>query len=144
MIEIRDERILSHSPSDVWNALIAFEHYGRWNPQIHSLKGRGAVHETLQATVVAPFFKSLTFSFRPTITVWESEQALAWTGGVKGVLFGRHYWKLKPYKNGTKLVHGEQFTGCLSYCIPSSLQVKMQQAYEQASVSLEQYLNGTS
>jgi hypothetical protein len=96
-------------PEAVWRVLVDFAHF-EWNPLFASIAGTLAVGERLEVVFRKPKIK-----MRPGLTVVEPGRVLEWLGhlGITGLFDGRHRFDLVAADGGTRLQHGETFTGIL-------------------------------
>lgn len=103
-------------PAQVWQVLLDFPAYAAWNPFVLSIKGEARVGATLENTLL---FQGKEQIFKPKITQLEPERHFEWLGsGLGGTFKGRHYFRLeKAEENQTRFVHGEHFSGILSYVL---------------------------
>ena len=89
------------------------------------------------STYIVPLGKT----FHPILLSYKENDELLWQGiqGAKFLMAGKHYYRLNSIsENQTELLHGEYFTGLLSYFISSSLLSKMKTAFEQHNILLKQ------
>lgn len=112
---IIETKIMIHAPRDrVWQALINFNAYQRWNPFITQVVGEGILGARLAVDITPPGGKTTTF--RPVITRATPGQALRWVGvlGAAWLFRGEHYFQLNEInQETTELIHGEIFSGAL-------------------------------
>jgi hypothetical protein len=111
----------------VWNVLTDFEAYPDWNPLVGELTG-----DIEEGGIIKTFIIPLNKAYYPKILSFKKEKEIIWMGaqGSKYLLAGKHYYKLQSiHKNSTELLHGEYFTGILSYFLPKSLLRKMENAF---------------
>ncbi|NDL56030.1 SRPBCC domain-containing protein [Phytoactinopolyspora mesophila] len=111
--EIHTEIEIDAPVEDVWHVLTGFSEYEEWNPFMVKASGEAQVGETLVNTLVTD---GSTMTIKPQVTVADPGQELRWLGRfvLPGVVEGEHYFLLEPTSdNGTRLVHGETFTGML-------------------------------
>ena len=112
---------IAATPSRVWQVLLDFPGYPEWNPFIRSISGSVSAGRKLKIRVEPPGRRAM--SFRPVILVADPERELRWRGKVlvPGIFDGEHYFRLEPHGSGTRLVHGEGFTGILLPLMRSAL-----------------------
>ncbi len=123
-------------PARVWEVLTDFQAYPEWNPLIGSVEGIAALDQRVTVEVTP-----LSRSYRVRIVAWEPPRKLAWRGWeILPVLFtGTHYFRLDPRPGGgTRLHHGERFTGWLSVLLRDSLLERMHQAFTHHDLILKQ------
>ena len=113
MIRLETEAHLDSSPTEVWQVLTDFAGYPEWNPLLLEARGEAKSGARVAMRVTAPDGSGKRYGFTATLVRCEPGQALEWTGGVRGVLSGLHYFRLSPNGTGTRLVHGEDFSGLI-------------------------------
>ncbi len=112
--EIRTEVLIKASPKEVWEVLINFKDYPKWNPFIQFIEGDLALGNQLKVKIIPPESKGMIF--KPIIIELEESKRLQWLGYFlfKGVFDGTHKFELKDNENGTStLIHSEVFKGIL-------------------------------
>ena len=109
--EIVTSATLPASPEVAYATLIDGDAYPEWNPFITSLKGEAQVGETLEITVDPADGDPM--SFTPEILVADPGRELRWLGSapIPGVFDGEHYFILEATEGGSRLTHGERFSG---------------------------------
>lgn len=130
MFRLRTEAYLGAPPEVAWRVLSDFSLFPAWNPLLLEAKGEVRPGARVAMKVRAPGSTTRSQRFTATLTRVEPGRALEWTGGVPGVLFGRHYLLLAPEGAGTRLVHGEDFSGGVSWLMGRGVQRRFQAAYE--------------
>lgn len=97
----------------VWTVLVDFEAYPTWNPFIRYISGPVVVGGRLEAVLAPPGQRGMRF--RPKVLVAEPARELRWKGQmlVPGLFDGEHFFLLEPMVGGTRLTHGETFSGVL-------------------------------
>jgi hypothetical protein len=105
-------------PATVWAVLTDFPRHPEWNPFIRSISGPLVKGETLEIHVQPPGSKGMRF--RPRLLDVAPGRELRWKGKllVPGLFDGEHYFILAPTADGTRLHHGEQFSGILAKLTP--------------------------
>ena len=122
MHEIRTEIDIDASPARVWHVLTDFSSHADWNPFVRSIVGRPEKGEKLVVRIEPQGGRGMTF--KPTVLVAEREKELRWLGRflMPGLFDGEHYFVIAPNPaGGTRLVHGEKFSGMLVAAAKSSL-----------------------
>lgn len=112
MTEIRTQISIKAAPEKIWNILMDFEQYSRWNPFIISISGEKIPGKNLNVTIQPPDAKAM--NFKPVILALEPGKELRWAGKMfAGFIFrGEHYFLLQPNARGTTdFIHGEKFSG---------------------------------
>ena len=114
MNQIETEIIIDAKPEKVWEILVDFESYSKWNPFIKSISGNKKTGEQLKVFIQPPNGKGMTF--RPKVLIYESNKEFRWLGKllIKGLFDGEHYFILNKIEDHrTRFVHGEKFGGIL-------------------------------
>jgi len=95
----------------VWETLIDGQAYETWNPFITKMEGEIIEGGRLRNTMMPTPGKSMTFS--PRLLKVDNNRELRWLGKLylPGLFDGGHYFKLEDSTKGTKLIHGEKFSG---------------------------------
>jgi hypothetical protein len=105
-------------PAAVWAVLADTARWADWNPFIRSLEGRLDPGARLAARMHPEGRRPMTF--RPRVTVAEPGRELRWQGRLilPGLFDGEHWFTLDPAPGGTRLRHGERFSGVLVPLVP--------------------------
>lgn len=106
---ITTEIIINAKASDVWNVLMDFENYPKWNPFVKEISGDPMVGKKIKISL--PGMK-----FNPVVKENRTNELFQWKGKflVQGVFDGRHSFRLVD--NGdqtTTFIHSEDFSGLL-------------------------------
>lgn len=136
--QINTEITIEENTSQVWNALLDFENYTKWNPFITSIKGDKKAKGKLKVIINPPNSNPMTFA--PTIQVCELEKEFTWLGSLlfKGIFDGRHSFRLIENKNGTTtLKHSEIFNGILTFMVNIN---STTQGFEAINQALKKYV----
>ncbi|MCP3099214.1 SRPBCC domain-containing protein [Myxococcus sp. K15C18031901] len=135
MYSLRTEAWVDAPPEAVWRVLTDFATYPVWNPLLAEVAGVLRVGARLAIKVRAPGGQGRVVGITGRVDRLEPSREVSWTGGVRGLLHGRHYWTLAPEGAGTRLVHGEDFTGVLVWGAKRML-VGLRPAYEAMNQAL--------
>ncbi|MFI6101872.1 SRPBCC domain-containing protein [Lentzea sp. NPDC051213] len=107
--EVRTELVIPAPIGDVWQVLVDFAGYAKWNPVMEYTQVDG-VKTKVKAAKGSPFERD----FEGEITSVEP-YALTSQGGDPETFFGRHRWELTSLESGgTHLVNAESFTGTMA------------------------------
>ena len=90
-----------------------FAAYPDWNPFLVEMHGDPT--EGAPLTGVSRLSGGRRFGFNSTVTRAEVGRHLAWSGGSRRLLWGRHWLALEPVDGGAATVvsHGEEWRGLL-------------------------------
>lgn len=105
------------APRDlVWRVLVETVRYREWNPRLLQVDGTFAA-----AAVVTLHYtrehRLLPHRFVVTVSAFDVERELAWSGpknAARALLRAVHFFRLHAVDDGTRLVHGEIFSGPLA------------------------------
>ncbi|MDX2164543.1 MAG: SRPBCC domain-containing protein [Gammaproteobacteria bacterium] len=120
----------------VWKHLTDFTSYPYWNPLVGKLEG-----EMKKGSTISTFIVPLGKTYHPILLVYKPKKEFVWLGtqGAKFLLAGKHYYRLEKISDTeTKVLHGEWFTGLLSWFIPKSLLQKMENTFVEHNNILKQ------
>ncbi len=114
MNEIFSQIEISATPNQVWQILMDFESYPRWNPYIRYARGTPVVGKRIEVHTQPEGSRKLVF--HPLILRLEENAELSWRGSpLPRFLFsGEHIFLLQPKSPGiTSFIQHEIFTGLL-------------------------------
>lgn len=112
--ELKTEIHIQASATKVWEVLMAFDDYPRWNPFIKSIRGTAVAGEKIVARIEPPGAKGMTF--KPTVLVANQHKEFRWIGHLlfPGLFDGEHRFELTDNGDGTTtFVQAEKFKGIL-------------------------------
>jgi hypothetical protein len=101
-----------HAPvADVWEALIDFDSWEKWNSFIPMVEGKLDVGNTMKIKVVSPGMKAMIFE--PTVYAIEEYKKISWGGGFLLFVYkGVHEFILEEIDaNTTRFKQTEKFQG---------------------------------
>ncbi len=108
-------QITIHAPAEkVWQTLIDFPAYAKWDPFMISIVCKAEVGQSLRVTIVPAGQKAM--SFKPTLTNVETNRLLQWRGKLvfPGIFDGGHRFEIIPNASGVTFAQSERFTGVLA------------------------------
>jgi len=114
MKNIQTEILINTDITKVWDVLMNFDNYPKWNPFIISISGEPKLGTRLTVSIKPPGGKEMTF--KPKFLNLESNREFRWKGklGINGIFDGEHYFILESLdKDITKFIQGEKFSGLL-------------------------------
>jgi hypothetical protein len=114
MKNIQTEILINTDITKVWDVLMNFDGYPKWNPFITSISGERKLGSRLTVSINPPGGKGMTF--KPNILTLEANKEFRWKGklGINGIFDGEHYFILEVLENDkTKFIQGEKFSGLL-------------------------------
>lgn len=109
--EVRTEALIPAAPETVWSVLTDAGGHSTWNPFIVEMDG--AIVEGKRLAITLEPTPGDLRTFKPTILRVTPNEELRWLGraGIPGIFDGEHYFILQPIPEGTRLIHGERFSG---------------------------------
>lgn len=113
MNRVETTTFIEAPPERVWAELIDFEAYTEWSPVLRRISGDPIVGARLSVTVVGPGGRE--WVFRPRILDVRPCALLRWRARLlmPGLLTGVHEFALRQERNGTRLIHADNFSGFL-------------------------------
>ena len=114
MKNIQTEILINTDITKVWDILMNFDNYPKWNPFITSISGEPKLGRRLTVSIKPPGGNGMTF--KPNILTLEANKEFRWKGklGINGIFDGEHYFILEVLENDkTKFIQGEKFSGLL-------------------------------
>jgi len=119
----------------VWAELLNIADYPAWNPLVKDIRGELKEGNRVEVSIIP-----LKSKFKVMLTAFRPHQEMTWKGGVVAswLVCAEHYYKLEVTGSKTKLLHGETFTGILSYLMPSFVKNRMRKIFEKHNWLLKQ------
>jgi hypothetical protein len=143
--EVRHDITINASPARVWQTVIEFENYNKWNSQLHYLGGRISKNETIHLKLSVE--GTAPYEFRPTISQWSEGKSFAWIArtGVPRLFDGEHFFEIKPNLDGTTtLINREEYRGVLSLIMQQIPAMKLApKGFEKMNNELKNYIEST-
>ena len=138
MREFKTEIDIDAPPEDVWVVLADTRAYGEWNPLVHRLDGKLKTGEKIAIDLYLGGEKAMRFT--PVLKNVEPGRELRWLGRlfVPGLFDGEHYFRLEPKAGGTRLVHGERFSGILVPLLLAIVGKKTERGFRALNTALKQ------
>ena len=127
-------------PAEVWRHLVDFDRHDEWS-QHFVLRGKPIVGEPGRLKFV---IFGRPASAPVVIEKINEERELRWSGGPRGLVYGSHYFILRPQKDGrrTHFRHGEDFSGILAPLVWTLLTAQLGPSYSGFNEELKQRVEG--
>jgi hypothetical protein len=112
MKNIQTEILINTDITKVWDILMNFDNYPKWNPFITSISGEPKLGSRLTVSIKPPGGKGMTF--KPRVLAFEINKELRWLGHLLFTVFfdGEHKFELIDNGNGTtSFKQSEKFKG---------------------------------
>jgi len=112
MKNIQTEILINTDITKVWDILMNFDNYPKWNPFITSISGEPKLGSRLTVSIKPPGGKGMTF--KPRVLAFETNKELRWLGHLlfTGFFDGEHKFELIDNGNGTtSFKQSEKFKG---------------------------------
>jgi hypothetical protein len=138
MKNIQTEILINTDITKVWDVLMNFDNYPKWNPFITSISGESKLGSRLTVSIKPPGGNGMTF--KPNILTLEANKEFRWKGklGINGIFDGEHYFILEVLENDkTKFIQGEKFSGLLVPLVGKMLD-KTQKGFEAMNEKLKE------
>lgn len=113
-MEVRTEIFITKPPQMVWDWLTDFESWPEWNPIVNGAQGTAALGSSLTITMRGKNGQNAN-TYKPTIIALDAPRLLVWRATMMaGFLFtNSKILELVEEDGGTRLTHGETFSGLL-------------------------------
>lgn len=108
-MKINTQIEINANAETIWNTLLDFANYYKWNPFITKIEGVPIPNHKLKVQLA-------TMKFSPVVQQCIPHQKLAWLGqlGIKGIFDGYHSFEIIPITEHRCLfIHCENFSGIL-------------------------------
>lgn len=130
--------IISDSKT-IWKKLIETKNYDKWNPLIQKVEHDFELGKKTQITVV-PLANKMYIT--PSAII-ENEKLVWHAIQIHPLLLkAEHYFYLKEFNTvdfkGTRLIHGEKFTGIFSFFIQKKVFLKLSEGFDKHNQILKQ------
>ena len=125
--------------SKIWEILMNFNEYPKWNPFILKIEENKSKNDTLSVQIKSGDNKNMVF--QPKILKKEIEKEFRWIGHlyVKGLFDGEHYFILeREGKEKTKFIHGESFSGIMSSFILKMIKEDTIKGFQSMNLALKE------
>jgi hypothetical protein len=139
MKTIRFTTLIMVSPPVVWDILMDFKSYGKWNPFIYSIEGIPKPGENIVVT-----FRNDDGSpgrkFMPEVIKVRKDEEFRWKGRLfmPGIFDGEHSFELIGNGNTTILVHAEKFQGILVPFLSRMLDTKVLDGFQSMNLKIKE------
>ncbi|MCA9655610.1 MAG: SRPBCC domain-containing protein [Myxococcales bacterium] len=135
--EIRTEIEIAAPPQAVWDVLAELEHWSEWNRVVLGLRLRGPLREGTRGRLTLQLPPPVgPRSLSVELVAVRAPHELAWQGGIRGVVRGRHGFVLEPTEHGTRLVHTERFSGLAVPPVIAVLRSRLLEGYHRLNEGL--------
>jgi hypothetical protein len=122
----------------VWQILIDFSGFPKWNPFIREAKGNPIVGERLEVRIQPSGSRGMTF--KPTVLKVEPNRELRWLGHllVLGLFDGEHIFIIEPLEsNRVRFIQREEFRGRLVPIILGRIGADTQRGFEEMNQAIK-------
>ncbi len=142
--EIHTEINVDTTSDRVWNHLVGFDHYPKWNPFIKNISGELNEGSQINVTIQPPGGEPM--DFKPKLLVVKKNEELRWIGQVliPGLFDGEHYFKIEEIpEGGVRFIYGERFRGILALLFWSSVEPGTKQGFQEMNEALRSMSEGS-
>ena len=137
MLELRTETEIDAPVERVWQVLMDFDSYPRWNPFIRSIRGMPEVGSRLEVEIGASGTRPMRF--RPTVRVAVRNREFRWLGRlvIPGLFDGEHIFELTALgSQSTRFVQRERFRGLFLPFLARRLEKDVRRGFEEMNRAL--------
>ncbi len=138
--EIQIETDIDATVANAWSVLRDTTGWSAWNRVLLGLHPQGELSVGVAGRLeleLGPPLGVRSISVR--VDRFEPQRELSWEGGVGGIAKGRHYFRLEASGDGTRLVHGERFSGVTVPLLWPVLRPRLQKSYERFNHSFKEH-----
>lgn len=131
--QIKTSITISASREKIWEILMDFENYPKWNSFIKSVSGNVKVGNQIQ-------IKLQGMTFKPVVLILNKNTELKWLGHLwfKGLFDGEHKFYLTSNGNGTThFEQSEKFSGILVKLFSKNLDKGTKNGFEKMNNELK-------
>lgn len=114
MVSIVTHVDVSAPPARVWQVLMDFGRYREWHPYCE-LGGIAVEGEDISYNIRRTPKSSILIKSEATVTRLEPDAHFGLKTGLPGFTWINEWYALEPSDNGTRLTHGVEFRGFLSF-----------------------------
>ena len=140
--EVRHDITINAPIEKVWETVIDFPNYNKWNSQLFYLGGTISLNEKIHLKLSVE--GTTPYEFKPTISHWKDKQMFAWIAitGLPKIFDGEHFFELQDLGNGrTLLVNREEYRGILSLIMQQIPAMKLApKGFEKMNNELKEYI----
>lgn len=130
---------INSSPKKIWDTLINFPNWEKWNPSITKVVGDLKEGNKLY---IEFFQNGKLRKGHPVVLKSDPEKELKWKGSlpIPGLFTGEHYFKIEKISDSKSLfIHGEYFQGLLISFLFKDPKI-VESKYQMVNESLKKYL----
>lgn len=132
-------QITIHStPQNIWNILMDFEAYKKWNPFIVDISGNAQIDNFIEAKI-KPTDKS-PMTFTPKVIIRKENQEFRWIGKflMPRLFDGEHVFQIIDNRDGTcTFIQYEKFRGLLVPFMKKMLNQNTLDGFEKMNLALK-------
>lgn len=140
-IAIRTAVEIDAPPKEVYSILADLESYPSWNPYHRKVEGEFKEGAALKVFVKRPDGKEVEVP--PHMLKIRENEEITWGGGIKGIFYGVHSFKLRETPEGkTLLNHDEDFSGFAIIFVDLPPDV-LAEGYHQMNMALKRKVEGS-
>ena len=124
-VEIRAEAVVAADADALWSMLA--RHAWPWSRLMAGLGPREPGRASVLRLRAGPWSVPIPVK----VLVVEPCREIRWRGGIPGVFEGEHYFRFHRQANGTRVEHGERFSGVIGAPLIALLRRRMTTVYSQ-------------
>ena len=106
---VHAERVIPHTPEEIWAVLTDAAGYEDWNPILVRAEGRFEEGRNMRYQMRTS--DGGTTPVEPLVRKLVEERELNQFGGTRGVPTFDHTWRLEPTEGGTRVIQHEEYRG---------------------------------
>lgn len=113
MREIHSEIVINAPATKIWNVLMDFENWEKWNPTVKNASGKASLGEKLNINMKCKDDDSDGPKYQPIITIYEEAKSFRWRAKMMAefLMTNDKIFELQENGSSTKIIHKELFSG---------------------------------
>ena len=120
----------------VWNLLVDFANYAKWNPFITKIRGELRQGSRLDMEIM---LNGKAVAVNPTVAGVEMERQIVWEGRIGSLFASEHRIAIEPLTHDrVALIQGEKFSGPVVSLVARKLDTVLKRGFEEMNNALKQ------
>lgn len=139
--EISTEIIINSTPEKIWNVLVDFHNYSKWNPFIVNITGEPKKGEKIELQLHLKSGRNRTY--HPNITKVEKLSELRWKGKLlsSSLFEGERILKIEKIDDkSVKFINKEVFSGIASSFTPKKMDSDIEESFQMMNTALKNWI----
>lgn len=136
LVEVHTCTAIDAPAFSVWNLLVDFASYSRWNPFIRRIKGELRQGSMLDMDIM---LDGKAVAVNPTVAGVEMERQILWEGRIGSLFASEHRLAIEPLTHDrVTLFQSERFSGPVVSLVARKLDTVLRKGFEEMNSALKQ------